>query len=212
MIAKKIEKDTENKILEAAKKVFILKGLDGARMQEIADEAGINKALLHYYFRSKDQLFMMIFKDEVGKFFPSLLPIFKSSELSKEEKIRRIVEKYIDLFISNPFLPVFIIREINRSPQDIVIYFREAAVNIDLIRLEMVEFASSFGYSPNEAMHLIVNIVSMCIFPFAGRPIMENILFDADSARYNQFIQERKQFVADFIINSLKGQLSKNKE
>ncbi|MGE0076615.1 MAG: TetR/AcrR family transcriptional regulator [Bacteroidales bacterium] len=212
MTPKKIEKDTELKILEAAKRIFVLKGLDGARMQEIADEAGINKALLHYYFRSKDQLFMMVFKVEVGKFFPSLLPILKSKELNNEEKIRQIVELYINLFLSNPFLPVFIIREINRNPQDIVMYFKEAAVNIDIIRQEMVEFALDFGYKPDEAMHLIVNIVSMCIFPFAGRPIIENILFNSNSSEFSQFLNNRKQYVADFIINSLRGKLLSNKE
>ena len=88
-------KDTEQLILSAARKVFIEKGLDGARMQEIADEAGINKALLHYYFRSKEKLFSMIFQEEMSKFFPRMVMLLSSADISIEEKIRGFVNNYI---------------------------------------------------------------------------------------------------------------------
>lgn len=76
MTSKNIEKDTDSKMLEAAKRVFAQMGLDGARMQKIADEAGINKALMHYYFRSKEGPFMTIFRVELNNFFPQLIPVF----------------------------------------------------------------------------------------------------------------------------------------
>jgi AcrR family transcriptional regulator len=210
MTPKKLEKDTEIKILEAAKKVFILKGLDGARMQEIADEAGINKALLHYYFRSKDQLFAMIFKVEIGNFFPRLIPVLLSNDMGFDEKIRHFVESYIDLFLKNPFLPTFIIREINRNPQMVAQFFKEAGIESSNFKLIIAGFAAELGMNPKEAFHLIINTVSACIFPFAGRPIIEQVFFDGNADDYNLFLEERKKFVAEFVISSIKGRMINN--
>src|SRR3982751_3647938 len=95
---------TEEKILSAAKKAFLTKGMDGARMQDIADKAGINKALLHYYFRSKDRLFEMIFLEEARKFMPRIATIMLS-ELTLFEKIEKFVDQYIDTLSQNPLLP-----------------------------------------------------------------------------------------------------------
>src|SRR6478735_10691909 len=92
---------TEEKILNAAKKVFLTKGMDGARMQDIADKAGINKALLHYYFRSKDKLFERIFIEEAQKFMPRVTHIMLS-EMTLFEKIEKFVGEYIDTLIQNP--------------------------------------------------------------------------------------------------------------
>ena len=85
---------TEEKILTAAKQVFLTRGMDGARMQDIADEAGINKALLHYYFRSKDQLFEKIFLEVAHAFLPRVLGILES-ESTLFEKIERFCNEYI---------------------------------------------------------------------------------------------------------------------
>lgn len=211
MTAKKIEKDTENKILEAAKKVFILKGLDGARMQEIADEAGINKALLHYYFRSKEQLFMTIFRVEIGNFFPRLIPFLLSKEMTFDQKIYHFIENYIELFQRNPFLPKFIICEINRNPQILAQFFKEAGIEPSNLKLIISGFAYELGINPKEAFHLIINTVSACIFPFVSRPIIEQVLFDSKSDEFEQFLEERKKFVAEFVVNSIKGRMINTK-
>ncbi len=112
----KIEKSTEEKILAAAKKVFIAKGMAGARMQDIADEAGINKALLHYYFRSKEKLFEMIFMEAAQKLFPKINFIFES-DVSLFEKIENFCEEYITIMSENPYLPLFVLNEISRDPE-----------------------------------------------------------------------------------------------
>jgi TetR/AcrR family transcriptional regulator len=199
------QKDTEHLILNAARKVFIEKGLDGARMQEIADEAGINKALLHYYFRSKDKLFGMIFQEEIGKFFPKMFSIMASPDISFDEKIRVFVDSYISIFINNPFLPSFIIREINSNPENVRQYFVKSGFNIEIVKVAISNLAQQLNMSFDEARHFMINMVSLCIFPFAGRPLIEKILFQDDKAEYNQFIEERKKVVADFLINSLKN-------
>ena len=112
----KVKKDstTEGKLLAAAKKVFTTKGMAGARMQDIADEAGINKAMLHYYFRDKDKLFEVIFLQEAEKFFPKINTIFES-DLPLFEKIEQFVNEYIDEMVENPYLPWFILNELNRD-------------------------------------------------------------------------------------------------
>lgn len=205
MTPQKIEKDTEGKILEAAKRVFIQKGLDGARMQEIADEAGINKALLHYYFRSKEKLFMTIFRVELNNFFPRLIPILLSGEWTYEQKIRHFVDEYIELFLKNPFLPAFVLREVNRNPQVIAHFIAESGIQSGKLKEVMKVLGKEMGVSSNEVLHLLVTTVSACIFPFAGKPIIEQVLFNGNSSEYKQFLQERKAMVADFVIYYLKG-------
>ena len=106
---------SEDKILAAARKVFMTKGMAGARMQDIANEAGINKAMLHYYFRDKDKLFETIFLEEAQKFFPKINMIFQSDN-SLEEKIRQFVNEYINEMQENPYLPWFVLNEINLDP------------------------------------------------------------------------------------------------
>jgi AcrR family transcriptional regulator len=210
MIAKKYEKDTESKILEAARRVFILKGLDGARMQEIADEAGINKALLHYYFRSKDKLFMKIFIVEFGNFFPRLIPVMLSKDMDIDRKIRHFVDGYIELFLKNPFLPAFVIREINRNPNLFKEFVKESGVDIKMLNSILTTLSDELGLAQREIMHLLVTLVSSCIFPFAGKPIIEGVLFDGNEKEYRKFLEERKIYVAEFAINYIK-QNTKNK-
>ena len=106
-----VKKDnSEEKILNAAQSVFIQKGMDGARMQEIADEAGINKALLHYYFRTKQKLFEAILKKVFSNILPNLMDMVHS-DLPIEEKLGIFIENYIDLLMENPYLPNFILKE-----------------------------------------------------------------------------------------------------
>src|SRR3954462_1734201 len=93
---------TEERILSAAQKVFLAKGMDGARMQDIADEAGINKALLHYYFRSKDKLFEQIFLNVATAFLPKIFFILKG-ENTLFEKIEKFCDEYITQIIKTPY-------------------------------------------------------------------------------------------------------------
>ena len=112
----------EEKILAAAQKVFMTKGMAGARMQDIANEAGINKALLHYYFTDKDKLFEVVFLAEAQKFFPKINAIF-NSDIPLFGKIENFVTEYIDEMQENPFLPWFVMNEINRDPDHFMYKF-----------------------------------------------------------------------------------------
>jgi AcrR family transcriptional regulator len=198
--------DTEKLILEAARKVFIRKGLDGARMQEIADEAGINKALLHYYFRSKDKLFKMVFSEAMGKFFPSIALMLSLPDITIEKKIESVVERYLSVIMENPFIPGFIINELNKDPEQLSNYIISLGIDITLLSSIINDTVSKeFGITPQMARHAIVNIIGMCIFPFIGRPLLEKIIFQSDKSEYDKFLLERTRVITDVIIKSLQS-------
>ncbi len=195
--------NTEQSILEAAKIVFVKKGMEGARMQEIADEAGINKALLHYYYRSKDKLFNAVFKETFFKLLPNLVDLLKS-DISLFEKIRLFVQNYIDIINANPLLPSFIIHELSRNPEFVITLIKSSGVNPVYFVNQVQEEIEKGTIEPIKPLHLIVNMLSMCIFPFVARPILQDVIFNKDKQQYEIFIQERKKEVSDFIINSIK--------
>jgi AcrR family transcriptional regulator len=197
------EISTEQAILKAAKNIFIRKGMEGARMQEIADEAGINKALLHYYFRSKDKLFEAIFTDAILKIVPNIMEMMKS-DLPLFTKIELFTNNYIDAFTENPFVPGFIMHELSRDPSKIVNMVKNAGINphpfIDQVKRE----TESGNIIPVDPYHLIVNMLSMCIFPFVATPILINVLFNKNADSYKEFILQRRKEVPHFIINAIK--------
>ena len=108
---------TEEKILQAARKIFVMKGMTGSRMQDIADEAGINKALLHYYFRNKEKLFEVVFWEAANELFLKMNGVFESN-LGLLDKIRLFSMEYIEMVLKAPFIPQFLFTEINRNPDD----------------------------------------------------------------------------------------------
>ena len=174
MVKKKIEKSTEEKILAAAKKVFIAKGMYGARMQDIADEAGINKALLHYYFRSKEKLFEVIFLEAAQKLFPKINMIFES-DLPFFEKIEKFCEEYITIMIENPYLPMFVLNEINMDAERFLnkIWGRENVPRPQKF-LDQIEKELKKGtIKPISPVQLLMNLISMTIFPFVGKSMFQ---------------------------------------
>ncbi len=197
------ETDTEQVILNAAKNIFFRKGYDGARMQEIADEAGINKALLHYYFRSKDKLFEAIFKNAFQQFIPVMVENILSG-ISLEKKIEVFVENYLNVLIKTPQLPNFVLTEINRDPDRIVEMFGKMGFKPGIILQSIQKDMDEGKVKCMDPRHLLINIISLCAFPFAAKPLMQIILFDNDTIKYNAFLEERKKEVSRFIIQSIK--------
>ena len=196
------EKNTETLILDTARQVFVEKGFDGARMQEIADEAGINKALLHYYYRSKQKLFEAIFDESFQKIIPRVLEFMESS-MPLADKIESFINSYIDLLITEPHLPSFVLHELNRNPYRIGNMILKSGINPKLIKEQLAKQMSKEDYTKIDPLELVVNMISLCIFPFVARPILQTVLFDKDSEKYKQFINSRKQEVTRFILNAL---------
>jgi len=201
------EKDSsEERILGAAKKVFLLKGMAGARMQDIADEAGINKALLHYYFRNKEVLFDVIFKEALEQFFPRILDILQS-DVPLFEKIGTFCAEYITMMQQNPYLPLFVLNEVNKQPEQFKEKFWKNKDFLFLKFVEQVEFEIKAGaimaISPAQ---LFINMISMCIFPFIARPLWM-ISSGMDEQQFAHFMEQRKVEIPKFIIESIKNRI-----
>ena len=209
MSEKPLKTGTEELILDAAKKVFTNKGLSGARMQEIADEAKINKSLLHYYYRSKEKLFAAVFKVVLNNFLPKGLKILNSDE-SLFTKIKVFSKEYVNLLMKNPYLPLFILNEINKNPKGIAGSIFNMVQNLDFNVIDKfksdvkTEIEEGTIKEDTKAEHLFVNILSMCIFPFVGRPLIQKVGFENDTDKYDKFLKERTNEVSNFIINSIK--------
>lgn len=194
---------TEDKLFEAARKVFQEQGYDGARMQAIAKRAGINQSMLHYYFRTKDKLFDAVFKTAAQELLARVLHILQS-DLPLHEKIERFVHTYIDQITANPDIPAFILQELRRNPDRIKQLFGESAINIFASLERQVREAAAQGLiRPIEPEHLLAHMISLCVFPFVGRPMLQTA-FGADDAGYAVFLEARKEEVTRFILNALK--------
>ncbi|MCA0238511.1 MAG: TetR/AcrR family transcriptional regulator [Bacteroidetes bacterium] len=194
---------TEQKIFDAAHEVFVQKGMDGAKMQEIADKAGINKALLHYYYRSKEKLYEAVAKAVLSRAAP-LVGNLIESDRPLEEKIRHFIEFYITTISKNPFIPLFILSEINKHPD----HFFEQILPKDLpkpqvfIRQVEEEIAAGRIRAVNP-YHLAVNVIAMCVFPFIARPMIR-FAMGLNSAELKSFLEERKTQVTEFVLASLR--------
>jgi TetR/AcrR family transcriptional regulator len=197
------DKNTEQLIFDAARKVFQKKGLDGARMQEIADEAGINKALLHYYFRSNEKLFAGIFAESIEKISQGIQNLF-IQDLDVLEKLKALVNIYIDTLSENRYIPLFVLGELNQHPEK----FEEIINNYIVIHLkkfllEVEKEVQSGKIKPVNPFHLLMNVLGMVIFPFAAYPMVSIIYNKNTNSSVEQFFQERKKEIYDFIEKAL---------
>ncbi|MGC1632745.1 MAG: TetR/AcrR family transcriptional regulator [Gelidibacter sp.] len=200
---KEKEATTEQQILNAAKDVFQSKGMEGARMQEIADVAGINKAMLHYYYRSKQLLFEAVFNNAFSLLAPQL-NIILNDDSSIEDKIKSFTFNYTSFMMKHPYLPNFIIQELNRN-EDFVLKLKENTgfPNLEKFKAKVDTEINQGLINPIDAEQLFVNILALNIFPFLGKPLVKAFT-DKDEKTYKEFVERRKTEVADFIVNSIK--------
>ncbi len=192
---------TENQILNAARVVFIAKGFEGARMQEIANQAGINKALLHYYFRSKENLFEAVFSEVAANLFPAMRQLLEA-ELGIKEKITFFVKFYLKALHENPFIPAFVINTLNTNPEQFLKYIKQAGLNPLLLQKQMEEEVDRGLIRRIKVEHLLVNIISMCLFPFLARPIVQSIFVMSDE-EYQKYLDARETEIIDFVLKSI---------
>ncbi|ADV51187.1 transcriptional regulator, TetR family [Cellulophaga algicola DSM 14237] len=198
------DKNTEEQILAAAKSVFQAKGMDGARMQEIADKAGINKAMLHYYFRSKQLLFEAVFKNVFLLLAPQLNAIL-NDDSSIEEKIKNFTANYISFISQHPYLPNFIIQELNRNPEFILKFKNNKGFpDITKFKKKVADEVQQGVIKPIRAEQLFINILALNIFPFVAQPLIMAFT-DLDNQAYQKLMEDRKTDAANFIINAIKN-------
>jgi AcrR family transcriptional regulator len=197
---------TEEKIKEAARRVFIKKGYAATRTRDIAEESGYNIALLNYYFRSKQKLFDIIMVEHLQLFIQSILPIVNDPATTFFEKIELLISHYIDMLIKNPDLPLFVLSEINADPSKLV-----SKLGIDdkrrkdlYILKQWKELASAKKISVVDPIHIMMNVISMIIFPFVGSPLIRNRT-GLSLAQFNVLMEERKKLIPIWVKGMILG-------
>jgi AcrR family transcriptional regulator len=198
------DKQTEEQIFDSATEIFIEKGKDGARMQDIANHAGINKSLLHYYYRSKDRLFNAVFEKIAGQMFRKFAPVFDEN-LSLEQKIRFFFREHITFLQQNPRLPAFLLNEINRNPARIKKLIQSIDINKIWTTLEAQhkQELEKYNITSEDIPQLMTSIAALSVFPFAGRALITSIM-EKMGYDFDEYIEKRKEYAADFVINAIK--------
>ncbi|MCG2590646.1 TetR/AcrR family transcriptional regulator [Rhodohalobacter sulfatireducens] len=197
-----LEKQTEEQIFLAAQRVFQEKGFAGARMQEIADEADINKSMLHYYYRSKEKLFLEVFQSSVKKVFPQLIAILSSGD-ELEAKVKKVVEFYYNTFRKNPYLPSFVLHEMNQHPKRFKEFINSQNIRIPKEFAEQLETEIEKGrIMPMKPTHFLINIVSLCLMPVIARTLVQT-LFSLDDDDFDAFLAERKELIPKVIFSGV---------
>ncbi len=199
------EKQTEELIFEAATEVFQEKGYDGARMHDIAQKAGINKALLHYYFRTKDALFDAVFQKLASMLFSKFTPILRPG-LSLDGKLNFFFREHIEFLKTYPKLAHFLLNEINRKPERIKRILEK--IDFDHFFLTIAEMhkkeIEDYNITPEILPQIITSIAAISIFPFIARPIVE-VALEKSGVSFNEYLEKRKEFAPDFVIGALKS-------
>lgn len=195
---------TEEKILEAAKDVFMKYGLYGARMQDIADTAKINKALLHYYFRSKEKLFDKVFEGALSKYF-EVMEVFANENLPIKKRIFMYVDGIIDFYSEYPQMSMFIIKEIGNNPELIRQKIQEAKKNRTIRMIHVLEEGIKNGEIRKfDTALFLINLQSLCSFPFLASPMFKHSLKAQGKDWDKDFSTDKlKQSVKLFVENSL---------
>ena len=201
---------TEQRILDAAHAVFMRRGTAGARMQEIADEARVNKALVHYYYRNKDRLAQAVFQRVAGIVFGRIAQVLMS-DAELEDKVRSIIAVYLEQFVKTPYAPGYVIAEVNLHPE-------RAGQFLELISrvsgkspLEMVALLQrqidarvrAGTLREIAADQFFTNLVSLCVFPFAAKPLLCAVL-RMDDAGFADYIERRKSALPKFYLDALR--------
>lgn len=192
----KIEKDkkAEEKILEAARKVFTQKGYSATRTRDIAEESGLNLALLNYYFRSKENLFEIIMMEKMKGLFGVLVPVLNDVSLSLDEKLKLIAYNYIELLSKNPDLPIFVLSEIRNNPEGFAKSFEASKL------LKEAHFIKQL-HERRPDLHpiqILFSLLGMVIFPFIARPVFVNSGLLAEN-QFGMLMEQRKVLVPIWI-------------
>lgn len=196
---------TEENILRAAEKVFQQKGYAGTRMQEVADEAKINKAMLHYYFRSKEKLFRVILTNAIDEVFPILIGSL-SSDKDVKRKLHDLVTNFTALLLERPHLPLFIIHELSQNQGKFVtdMALRNNAQPVALAFFQQVLEAGEAGeIYPINPVQLILHAMSLTVFPFIAKPMVATVA-NLPGELLQQVLNERTKEVIRLLDAGLK--------
>ena len=203
-MSQELNSDTENRIIDAATREFIRKGKAGTSMQDIAQEAGINRTLLNYYFRSKDKLFDHIFERVFGRFIPDLASEI-NAKVTIEEKLVRIIDRYYVILRESPYTVLFVLHEVSVEPARFISSIKQQGIQPSILLGEIGSAMDEGRLKKADPRQIFVNLLGLIIFPFAARTLIEGMLFSNDHEAFNRFIEERKEYIKTYFIESIKA-------
>ena len=191
----------EEKIIAVAKEVFIEKGFDGASMSDIAARVGINRPTLHYYYRTKDKMFQAVFLSIIQSFIPKIQDVFVDDNKPFSEKIRIVVDTYLEVAKNNPYMPMFVMREINRNAKDFIKAVKPVYMDKFLNQIAIyLQSAMDKGDIKQVPLRIVFNTFSgLMSFPFLSK----DLIFMESDKEFNDLIDEWKPYMVDQMIHLL---------
>lgn len=185
---------TEEKIKEAARTVFMKKGYNATRTRDIAEEAGLNLALLNYYFRSKEKLFELVMMEKFQKFFGFIFPILNAADTTLDQKVEMITSNYIDLLLANPDLPIFVLSEIRNNPERFA-----SNIKLKTILSESQFVKQLHAKRPDlNPLQIVISLLGLTVMPFLAKPLLFASR-SVDQKAFEMFMQERREFIPKWI-------------
>jgi AcrR family transcriptional regulator len=185
---------TEEKFKEAARIVFTKKGYAATKTRDIAEQAGLNLALLNYYFRSKERLFEIIMIEKVQQLLAFMSPVLNNPDTSLHEKIDLIVPSYIDMLLKNPDLPMFVLSEIKSNPER---FAKMIQTNGNVLQSSFIRQIAGKKKDVNP-VQLFLNFLGMLVFPFIVQPVLQTIVPMSEEA-YTQLLEQRKVLIPQWM-------------
>ncbi len=191
---------TQDKILEAARDVFTQKGFAATRTRDIAETAGINLALLNYYYRSKEKLFQQVMEEKRNELFGQIDPICNDPDTTLERKIELIVNSYITMLRKNPDLPIFVLSEIQKNPGA---FHRKVPLKNFVLKSSLATQLKERRMTIHP-INMVWNILGLTVFPFISRPVLmaSGVI---NEQIFDTLIEERKKMLPIWIISMLKN-------
>lgn len=190
--------NTETKIKNAARVVFHKKGFAATRTRDIAEEAGINLALLNYYFRSKQKLFEIILMETMQGFFQSMTMVYNDEQTTLDQKVETIAERYIDMMITDPHVPNFLLNELRNNPSGFVEKLNMKKIIMGSVFFKQFQKAMLNTKNQIHPLNFIMNLMGLVMFPFIASPIVK-MLGDLNDEDFNKMITERKKLIPLWI-------------
>ncbi len=198
-----MKEDKKEKLISTATKLFEEKGFDGVKMRELSEKAGVNKGLVHYYFKNKDAIFMEVFKRKAGKMYINLEEILSEPDSTFEEKVAKMVDEYMKMLAHNPKLPLFVFSEVNKNPH----------------LLEQMKFGETIGTtvkllskilkqegSKLDGFQFLLSTISLCIFPNIMQPMLSGIMLKQNPKMDMKiFLNKRKPIIVKTLVNSIQS-------
>ncbi len=197
------EPTAEERILAAAKDHFVLKGYSGARMQEIANLAGVNKALLHYYFENKEFLFSRVMENTLET-LSGLCKVLTNRETGTlHQRFRLLVNKFLQLMLREPFLPNFILHEAQQNPEIMYPLLQRYKARLGEVQTEIDHEADSGRMQRVDARYLLVNTFSVAIFPFLSMQVAGPIVFHDNQQELGKMLDQRQAAVDELVLSKV---------